>query len=290
MLLRAKAYFFSSNDPHLVTEKFIFLLKQCQSLDALKQIHTQMLIRYIQIPNFLLPKIIDFKDFNYASLLFHHIPTPNDYAFNVMIRGLTTTWQKYALALQFYYQMKLLGFKPSKFTYPFFFISCANLSALDHGIAAHSSVYKLGLHADDHVCHSLITMYARCGELQLARKVFDEITQKDLVSWNSMISGYSKMGYARDAVDLFNLMRVEGFKPNEMTLVSLLGSCGDLGDLGFGKWVEDFVMENKMELNSFMGSALINMYGKCGHLDSARRIFHLMPKKDVVTWNAMITG
>ena len=105
-------------------------------------------------------------------------------------------------------------------------------------------------------------MYARCGELSCARKVFDEITERDLVSWNSMISGYSKMGYAGDAVGLFQEMRGLGFEPDEMTLVSVLGACGDLGDLSLGRWVEGFVVENKMELNSYVGSALIDMYGK----------------------------
>lgn len=249
-----------------------------------------MLVHSVQKPNFLLSRIIDLKDFNYASVLFRNISKPDEYAFTVMIRGLTTAWKKYSLALQLYYEMKSLGLKPNNFTYPFLFISCANLLALNHGLAAHSSVFKVGLNGDDHVNHSLITMYARCGELRYARKVFDEISERDLVSWNSMISGYSKMGYARNAVELFKKMQDKGFCPDEMTLVSILGACGDLGDLALGRWVEGFVVQNKMELNSFMGSALIDMYGKCGDIVSARSIFDGMVKKDVVTWNAMITG
>ncbi|KAL6292565.1 hypothetical protein ACE6H2_000707 [Prunus campanulata] len=273
-----------------LSQKLLYLLKQCVSTKELKQIHTQMLINSIHKPNFLLPKIIDLKDFSYASMLFSHIPEPNDYAFNVMIRGLTTTWHKYQLTLEFYYQMKSLCLMPNNFTYPFVFIACANLVELNHGRAAHSSVFKTGLDKDGHVTHSLITMYARCGKLGFARKVFDEICQRDLVSWNSMISGYSKMGYAGDAVRLFQEMRDAGFEPDEMSLVSILGACGDLGDLSLGRWVESFVVENKLELNSYVGSALIGMYGKCGDLSSARRVFDSMKKKDRVTWNAMITG
>lgn len=149
---------------------------------------------------------------------------------------------------------------------------------------------KTGFGSDGHVCHSMITMYSMCGELGCARKVFDEIPQRDSVSWTSMISGYGKMGRAQDAVGLFGEMREAGFEPNEMTLVSVLGACGDLGDLGLGKWVEEFVVEKKLELNSYLGSALIGMYGKCGDLCSARRVFDSMKKKDRVTWNAMISG
>ncbi|KAM7470100.1 hypothetical protein LguiA_008283 [Lonicera macranthoides] len=272
------------------SEHLLSLLKLCVSTKTLQQIHTQMLIHSFQKANFLLAKLIDLKDFNYSSLLFSQIPHPNDYAFNVMIRGLTTTWQKFNLTLEFYYKMKLLGIKPNNFTYPFVFISCANLIELELGRVGHSMVFKNGLGVDGHVRHSLITMYSRCGELGCARKVFDEITERDLVSWNSMISGYSKMGFAGDTMALFGRMSGEGFEPDEMTLVSVLGACGDLGDLSLGRWIEVFVGDKGMELNSYMGSALIDMYGKCGDLLSARRIFDGMAQKDVVTWNAMITG
>ncbi|KAJ4832006.1 hypothetical protein Tsubulata_025998 [Turnera subulata] len=275
-----------------LTSTLIFLLRQCQYKSPLLQIHSKMLVNAIQVHNFLLPRIINLNDYPYASLLFAQILNPDEYAYNVMIRGLTTTWQKYTQSVRLYSQMKVNGLKPDNFTYPFLFISCANLLDLICGKTVHSTVFKTGLDRDDHVAHSLITMYAKCGELVCARKVFDEIRERDLVSWNSMISGYSKAGFAREAVGLFVRMREEGegFEPSEMTLVSVLGACGDLGDLGLGKCVEGFVVRREMELNSYIGSALVGMYGKCGDLVSARRVFDTMRKKDVVTWNSMITG
>jgi pentatricopeptide repeat protein len=130
-------------------------------------------------------------------------------------------------------------------------------------------------------------MYKRCGEMGFARMVFDEMGERELASWNSMISGYSKTSFAKKAFGLFMEMREKGFEPDEMTLVSVLGACGDLG---LGRWVEGFVLEKKVEVNSYVGSALIDMYGKCRDLISARRVFDSMPNKDVVTWNAIITG
>lgn len=282
----------SNPNPHrqALSQKLIAFLQQCLTIKQLKQIHTQMLTNSIHKPNSFLYKIVDLKDFAYAWDFFSRIPEPTEYSFNVMIRGLSTFWNKSSLSLEFYSRMKFLGLKPNKLTYPFLFIACSNLSSVGCGRVGHSSVIKRGLDEDGHVTHSLITMYARCGELGDARKVFDEIPERDLVSWNSMISGYSKMGHAGEAVGLFREMMGAGFEPNEMTLVSVLGACGELGDLKFGTWVEEFVMENKMVLNSYMGSALIHMYGKCGDLVSARRIFDSMKKKDKVTWNAMITG
>ncbi|CAK9170660.1 unnamed protein product [Ilex paraguariensis] len=102
--------------------------------------------------------------------------------------------------------------------------------------------------------------------------------------------GYSQMGFASNAVELFGKMRDEGFEPDEMTLVSLLRACGDLGNVSLGRWVEGFVGDHNMELSAYIGSALIDMYGKCGDLLSARNVFDRMATKDMVIWNAMITG
>ncbi|XP_027339044.1 pentatricopeptide repeat-containing protein At2g34400 [Abrus precatorius] len=272
-------------------ESLITLLKKCSSTKTVQQVHTQMVVNSIHKPNHLLSQTIHIKHYPYASLLFSHIaPHPNDYAFNIMIRALTTTWHHHALSLSLFYRMKSLGLTPNNFTFPFFFLSCANLTHFHHGRLGHSLVFKLGLHSDPHTTHSLITMYARCRKLCCARQVFDEIAHRDLVSWNSMISGYAKTGYARDAVEVFGELRREGFEPDEMSLVSVLGACGELGDLELGKWVEGFVVEHDMRLNSYIGSALISMYAKCGNLGSARRIFDGMAKRDVITWNAVISG
>ncbi|XP_014503845.1 pentatricopeptide repeat-containing protein At2g34400 isoform X1 [Vigna radiata var. radiata] len=274
-------------------ESLVLLAKQCRSTKTVQQVHTQMVVNSIHNHhNHLLSKAIQVKNFTYASLIFSHMaPHPNDYAFNIMIRALTTTWHNYPLALTLFYRMKSLSVTPNNFTFPFFFLSCANLAEISHARVAHSLLFKVGLHSDPHSAHSLITAYARCDRPACARKVFDEIPQRDLVSWNSMIAGYAKAGCAREAVELFGEMgRRDGFEPDEMSLVSVLGACGELGDLELGSWVEGFVVERGMALNSFLGSALISMYAKCGDLGSARRIFDSMATRDVITWNAVISG
>ncbi|CAH2049707.1 unnamed protein product [Thlaspi arvense] len=271
------------------TEKLLALLKLCVSTKMLQQIHTQMLINTIHKPNFLLSKLIDLKDFNYSFLFFSRILEPNDYAFNIMVRGLTTTWKKFDLALKLYYQMKFSGLKPNNFTYPFLFIACANLLASEHGRMGHAMIFKDGLNVIlmlIFIDHHVFKMW----RMVCARKVFDEIPKRDLVSWNSMISGYFKMGFAGEAVAMFEKMRDEGFEPDDMTVASVLGACGDLGDLNLGRWLEGFVLNGQVEVNSYVVSPLIDMYAKCGELMSARRVFDTMKGKNVVIWNAMITG
>lgn len=268
---------------------FLCLLQKCISVNQLREIQAQMLLHSVEKPNFLIPKAVKLGDFSYASLLFSTTADPNHYSFNDMIRGLTNTWHDHEAALFLYRRMKFSKLKPDKFTYNFVFIACGNLEGLGVGRSVHSSLFKVGLERDDHINHSLIMMYAKCGEIGYARKVFDEITEKDKVSWNSMISAYSLAGHAKDAVDLFRNMEEEGVEPDERTLVSMLGACAHLGDLRTGRLLEEVAITKKIGLSTFLGPKLISMYGKCGNLDSARRVFNQMIKKDRVAWNAMIT-
>ncbi|CAF2095642.1 unnamed protein product [Brassica napus] len=268
---------------------FLLRLKKCVSVNQLREIQAQMLLNSVDKPNFLIPKAVELGDFTHASLLFSATEEPNHYSFNFMIRGLTNTWHDHVGALSLYRRMRFSGLRPDNFTYNFVFVACGNLPEIRVGRSVHSSLFKVGLERDDHVNHSLITMYAKCRHVVDARKVFDEITEKDMVSWNSMIAGYSLAGKAEDAVGLFRRMEEEGVEPDERTLVSVLGACSHLGDLKTGRLLEGIAIRKKIGLNAFLGPKLISMYGKCADLDSARRVFNQIVNKDRVAWNAMIT-
>nr|TKR85256.1 hypothetical protein D5086_0000249220 [Populus alba] len=145
-----------------------------------------------------------------------------------MLRGLATTWKNV---------WECLG--------------------LLHGKIDHRLVLKAGLDGDESVNRSLIRMYQRCGEMGFARMVFDVMGDRELVSRNSMISGYSKTSFSKEAIGLFMEMREKGFGPDEMTLVSVFGACGDLG---LGRWVEGFVLQKKME-NGASNEAIVLFNG-----------------------------
>ncbi|URE02038.1 Pentatricopeptide repeat-containing protein [Musa troglodytarum] len=272
------------------------LLKRCASLRCFKQIHSHMLTLGVHKPNHLLSKLLLLDDLPYSLLLFSRNPRPNDYSFNVMIRALTTIYADYPLALEFYLRMVRSGERPNHYTFPFVLVASANLESLCCGLTAHAPIFKLGLGGNDHVQHSLITMYSRCGEVALARQVFDEIGVRDPVSWNSMLCGYAKMGHAGEAVELFRRMRSEGsIVPDEVTLVSVLAACGDLGDSSLGTWLEGLVEEYGLVLNSFLGSALIDMYephryAQNGLSDKAIKLFHTMREARVEPDKITIVG
>ncbi|CAN0887671.1 Pentatricopeptide repeat-containing protein At2g34400 [Linum grandiflorum] len=188
--------------------------------------------------------------------------------------------------------MKVSGQVPDNFTYPFVFISCANVLALDCGRSAHSMVFKYGLDSDDHVAHSMITMYAKCGQLDCARKVFDEIPQRDLVSWNSMISGYAQMGSARKAMRLFLDMRDLGIDPNEITFVAVLSACVHGGLVDEGRQLFEMMKPSFGVVPTIEHfSCMVDLLARAGLLHEAWEFIEKMPgKPDEIVLGALLAA
>lgn len=138
---------------------------------------------------------------------------------------------------------------------------------------------------------SMINGYAKYGELHLARKFFDRMPEKNLVSWSAMIAGYSQNNLPNEALDLFHEMVAADILPIESTLVCVLSACTQLGFLDLGCWIHHYyVKEKRVQQSVILANALIDMYSKCGSIDSARDVFNGMPERDLVSWNSMIVG
>lgn len=139
--------------------------------------------------------------------------------------------------------------------------------------------------------NSMVSGYARCGRLEMSRRLFDEMPLRDVLSWTTMISAYVQGSKPREALALFDDMKVAGLKLNCATVVSVLAACTQLGSLDQGRCIHmQLVEQSKMEVNSVLGTALVDMYAKCGCIEDACRIFEQIDQKDVFVWTAMITG
>ncbi|PSR98647.1 Pentatricopeptide repeat-containing protein [Actinidia chinensis var. chinensis] len=137
----------------------------------------------------------------------------------------------------------------------------------------------------------MISGYVAVGLVEEARGVFDEMPVKDVVSWNVMITGYSQASGFGDVLVLFEEMQNANVKPDSCTLVSVLSACARLGALSQGEWVRALVKKNRIDdANGFLATALVDMYSKCGCIEKALEIFQNAFKKDVSTWNSMISG
>lgn len=138
--------------------------------------------------------------------------------------------------------------------------------------------------------NSMISGYARLGDLQNARKVFDEMPARNVVSWSAMVSGYVQGGRSKEALDVFSQMQAEGCKPDDTTLVGVLAACAHLGALEQGKWVHSYLKGNNLRVSVFLGSALIDMYSKCGDAELGLKVFKEMRDKNLLVWTTMIKG
>ncbi|CAI0391797.1 unnamed protein product [Linum tenue] len=158
------------------------------------------------------------------------------------------------------------------------------------GMCVHGCCLKFGLNLDFSVGNSLLSMYLRCGEIKTARKLFDELPGKGLITWNAMINGHAQNGLANDVLELYREMEASGIQPDPVTLVGVLSSCANLGAQEVGKEVERRIHACGFLANPFLNNALINMYSRCGNLVKSRQIFDRMPVKTVVSWTAIIGG
>ncbi|OMO63781.1 hypothetical protein CCACVL1_22280 [Corchorus capsularis] len=124
----------------------------------------------------------------------------------------------------------------------------------------------------------------------LCRQVFDEIPEKDVVSWTVLITGYKNVKKYNDALVAFEQMQYAGVFPNRVTMVNALDACASVGAIEMGVWIHDFTRREGWELDLILGTTLIDMYGKCGRIEEGFGVFYSMKEKNNYTWNAVING
>ncbi|XP_010547856.1 PREDICTED: pentatricopeptide repeat-containing protein At2g04860 isoform X2 [Tarenaya hassleriana] len=168
------------------------------------------------------------------------------------------------------------------------FTICGNINL---GSSLHAYVIKSGLCADTLVANVLITMYSNFDNVEAMLILFEEINEKPLISWNSVISGCVQAGRASTAFKMFSRMKLNGGPmPDAVTIASLLTGCSQLGYLDFGKKLHGYARRNNFEMEDFVCTALIDMYAKCGNAELAESVFRSIKDPCVATWNAMISG
>ncbi|XP_058092997.1 pentatricopeptide repeat-containing protein At3g26782, mitochondrial [Magnolia sinica] len=155
----------------------------------------------------------------------------------------------------------------------------------------HGFLVKRGFEGELGVGNTLMDAYAKCGELGIARKVFDGMGEKDVVSWNSLIALYAQNGLSAEAIDLFAQMLKDGdVSYNAVTLSAVLLACAHSGALQLGKCIHNQVIRMGLEENVFVATSIIDMYCKCGRVKMAKGAFNRMKEKNVKTWTAMVAG
>lgn len=136
---------------------------------------------------------------------------------------------------------------------------------------------------------AMISGYTRVGQVGNAISLFDQMPERDVPSWNAVIAGCTQNGLFSEAISLFRkMMQHRHNRPNQVTVVCALSACGHTGMLQLGKSIHGYVYRYSLGFDSFMSNALVDMYGKCGSLKEAKRVFDMTSKKSLTTWNSMI--
>ncbi|MFS7978960.1 putative tetratricopeptide-like helical domain superfamily [Helianthus anomalus] len=151
-------------------------------------------------------------------------------------------------------------------------------------------VYKSGFDSDMYIQNALIHFYSGCDHMGYAYKVLHKMPEKDVVSWTSVSNGLVDNKRPMDGLRLFKRMEMEGFGQNDVTVILVLRACAETGALSVGIKLDQFVNGRGVKLKKKVVTAFIDMYLKCGCLDSAMRVFDARVNKDVYVWITMIAG
>ncbi|KAI3811627.1 hypothetical protein L1987_21353 [Smallanthus sonchifolius] len=209
--------------------------------------------------------------------------------YNALVSGYTRNDQ-FVTGYELFSRMRLLGVRVDAVTMLGLIPGCTDPGQLKFAESLHCFVVKCGLDNDFCVANCLLTMYVRCGSKEVARKFFDCMMNKELATWNAMISGYAQNGYAMEALELYKEFESSGLDANPITLVGVLSSCAHLGAQRIGIDLEKKIQNSSFKHNIFLNNALINMYARCGNLTKAQEFFDSMVEKNLVSWTAIIGG
>lgn len=271
------------------------LFRSCSSMADLKQIHAQIIRTGLDQQVFVVGRIISFcsvsnaGSMGYAAEVFERVERPDGFLWNTMIRGFGRTGSLRE-AFLCYRRMREDGKAADNFTFSFLLKTCAQTESTGLGKQVHGCAVKEGLDSHPHVRNTLIHMYAMSMEVIVARSLFEEMPDKNLVAWNTIIGGYVHSGQPREALCMFLEMQRCGLPPDEATLVVVLSACSELGALEFGRWVHSLIGGSGLERLVAVCNSLIDMYAKCGEIGRARELFEGMTERNVVSWNSMILG
>ncbi|KAK3135916.1 hypothetical protein QOZ80_5BG0425250 [Eleusine coracana subsp. coracana] len=301
---------------------FASLLKECRFVNTVRQIHQKILasgllscpppLQSVSLPPLPSQPYISPKSLGTGivasylacgatndalSVLERVTPSPPVW-WNLLIREhIKEGHLNYAIGIAC--RMLRAGTRLDHFTLPYVLKACGELPSYRSGTTFHGLICCNGFESNVFVCNALVAMYARCGYLEEATLVFDEVTQRgidDVISWNSIVAAHVKDSNPWTALDMFSKMTtiVHEKATNErseiISIVNILPACASLKALPQTKEIHGYSIRNDTFPDAFVGNGLIDAYAKCGSMEDAVKIFNIMESKDEVSWNAMVTG
>ncbi|XP_061353445.1 pentatricopeptide repeat-containing protein At1g08070, chloroplastic-like [Gastrolobium bilobum] len=273
-------------------ESCIGLIFRCRNVFHIRQVHAHVVVngtfQDLVVANKLLYTYVQHKAMDDAYYLFDGMTMRDPTTWSVMVGGFAKVGDHTSCYATFREVLRC-GVTPDNYTLPFVIRTCRDRKDLQMGQVIHDVILKHGLHLDHFVCASLVDMYAKCMVIEDARRLFERMRSKDLVTWTVMIGAYADCN-AYESLVLFDRMREEGFVPDKVAMVTVVNACAKLGAMHRAAFINEYIFRNGFSLDVILGTAMIDMYAKCGSVESAREVFDRMKEKNVISWSAMIAA
>ncbi|KAL5972827.1 hypothetical protein ACLOJK_039633 [Asimina triloba] len=272
------------------------VLKACGDLllvDVGRKVHSDIVVCGFQsdmyVANSLLAMYVKFGDLGSARKLFEKMAVRDSTTWNTIILCYAKNGEPFK-ALSHFDQMVKTGVILDSSSLLAVLLACANAAALNPGKEVHGYILRSGTGFDGFIRNALVNVYCSCNSIKAAKRLFDEGDQGDLVAWNSMISGYTRCGDAIESIRIFRRMNLECVVPDKVTLVAMLGASDQIAALQLGRGIHASLMRRGFKADAIVGTALVEMYAKCGSLACSRQVFNEMQERNLISWSAMISG
>ncbi|CAO2197994.1 unnamed protein product [Urochloa humidicola] len=254
-----------------------------------KRVFDELEVKNVVMYNTMITGLLRCKMVQEARQLFEAMMDRDSITWTTMVTGLTQNGLE-SEALDVFRRMRAQGIASDQYTFGSTLTACGALSALEQGKQIHA--YTIRTCYDDNVFvgSALVDMYSKCRSIRLAETVFRGMTSRNIISWTAMIVGYGQNGCSEEAVRAFSEMQRDGIDPDDYTLGSVISSCANLASLEEGAQFHCLALVSGLMPYITVSNALVTLYGKCGSIEDAHRLFDEMSFHDQVSWTALVSG
>ncbi|QHO52567.1 pentatricopeptide repeat-containing protein At3g63370, chloroplastic-like [Arachis hypogaea] len=222
-----------------------------------------------------------------AERVFKNMHFKDNISWNTLLSGLVQN-DLYTDALNHFRGMQNSGKKPDQVSVLSMIAASGRSGNLLNGMEVHAYAIRNGMDSDIQIGNTLIDMYAKCSYVKYMNRAFESVPEKDLISWTTIIAGYSQNECHLEALNLFRKVQLEGVNADPMMIGSILLACSGLKSKNLIKEIHGYVLKSGLA-DILLENAIVNVYGEVGHIDYARRVFESIEPKDIVSWTSMIT-
>ncbi|CAN1850880.1 Pentatricopeptide repeat-containing protein At2g41080 [Linum perenne] len=273
-----------------VTNHLLNMYSKLGDLGSARLWFNSLYKRNVMSGNILINGYVGVGDLEGARKVFDEMPERNVATWNAMVTG-SIQFECNEDGLKFFREMVQLGFLPDEFALGSVLRGCAGLRALHTGKEIHGYLMKSGFEFNLVVNSSLAHMYMRSGNLVEGEKIIKSMPIRTVVAWNTLIAGKSQNGFSESVLEMYNMMKMSGSRPDKITFVSVISSCSEIATLGQGQQIHSEAIKFGATSAIAVSSSLISMYSKCGCLEDSLKVFQERSEDgDNVLWSSMIAA